>query len=137
MQSYWRDSNITSDSGKTSLMYKISVSPTAWVRKISLYHCVRVVPKTYNNVRSIHALVKCQCIKVLTPPPPLPPLGSANISTTELTCDLLGKLNNFIFPSTFFNFLTAVYSRHTGSIECANGLSLLYASEDIFQVITC
>ena len=83
---------------------------------------------------------------MLTPPPLPPPdpaflhmpgsrdpllmekLGSANkIRSSELECDLLGKMNNFIFPSIFFlYFLTAVYlNRHTGSIECANSLSLL------------
>ena len=56
------------------------------------------------------------------PPPPLPPhdpaflhmpgsrdpllmekLGSANkIRSSELECDLLGKMNNFIFPCIFF-----------------------------------
>ena len=54
-------------------------------------------------------------------------LGSANkIRSSELECDLLGKMNNFIFPSIFLYFLTAVYlNRHTGSIECANTPSLL------------
>ena len=43
-------------------MYKISVAPQA-----------RVVPKAFNdNIRRIHALVKRQCIKVLTPPSPDP-----------------------------------------------------------------
>ena len=58
------------------------------------------------------------------PPPPLPPhdpaflhmlgsrdpllmekLGSANkIRSSELECDLLGKMQNFIFPSIFYTF---------------------------------
>ena len=57
--------------------------------------------------------------KSVNPPPPADPaflhmpgsrdpllmekLGSANkIRHSELTCDLLGEMNNFLFPSIFF-----------------------------------
>ena len=40
-------------------------------------------------------------------PLPMEKLGSTNkIRSSELECDLLGKMNNFIFPSIFFFILS-------------------------------